>query len=83
MGNVIQLARNPEYCCDWWEWSGSIHFRCIHLYLEGFDMKCREGIPMDEDQFPPIMECFKYKESEVGCSIYSEVIIKFPEQEKE
>lgn len=81
MGEVVYIARDPNYCCDWWEYMGHIHFRCVHLQIDGFNFKCAEGIPLDEEQWPPIVECSKYKESDAGCSIMSEVIIHFPERE--
>jgi len=76
MNKTIPIARNPDYCCDGFEWYGC-HYRCVNLDIDGFDLRCLAGIPLDEDQWPPEMNCPRRIESQTTESIYSEVIISF------
>ena len=71
---TIPIARNPNYCCDGCRGG---QYRCANLDIDSLDLKCFAGIPLDEDQWPPEMDCPRRIESQTTDSIYSEVIISF------
>jgi len=74
---ITPIARNPQYCCDGFEWYGD-HLRCVNLELTAnLEYKCGEGIPMDEDQMPPEMDCHRRIEMDTAKSVLSEVAFVF------